>query len=330
MRLVKSMFIVAAALPLVASWEEDERCLQRRRRILFDHNETDTRFAKNIITKEEIQLRPRFTVDSPSNISSHHDEARFREQNRDLAEITYFQLKMYWEEGYCWQDEWIERKWCLECQSSSCQSYDYLWIKYCRSDEKEQRFVYRPVSGTGGGNLSPYSRQDLCWERTRVNAHQLKPCSDEPKQIIKGIEFNDKFEMHPNGLPDQCLEQHHDPKSEEVIRSNDCKEARKDHTNFWIMINKEKGDDDDGGDAPPGSDTINDLGQEYCDTHTCNRCQGDCDQDDHCSNSLRCFQRSGNEPVPGCKGGDGSDTRKCCFHSLNNQMMLPRRPKRPS
>jgi len=81
-------------------------------------------------------------------------------------------------------------------------------------------------------------------------------------------------------------------------------------------------DKDDGGDDDvPGSDTINDLGQEYCDTHTCKNCQGDCDDSSQCEGSLRCFQRSANEPVPGCKGGDGSDTRKC-FHSLHDQMTL--------
>jgi hypothetical protein len=114
--------------------------------------------------------------------------------------------------------------------------------------------------------------------------------------------------MHPNGKPDDCLTQHHDPKKEEVsivhfnpvvsflvfnvsmtltvyscqiVRAEDCEGARKDKTNFWIMVNKRSGDDNGGGgdddddDPPPGSDTINDLGSEYCDTHSCKRCQGE-------------------------------------------------------
>jgi hypothetical protein len=40
--------------------------------------------------------------------------------------------------GYCWQDEWEDRKWCLECEGSSCGEDDYLWIKKCDEDEKEQ------------------------------------------------------------------------------------------------------------------------------------------------------------------------------------------------
>lgn len=123
--------------------------------------------------------------------------------------------------------------------------------------------------------------------------------------------------MHPNGRPNDCLEQHHDPKREEIVRANDCYEARKDHTNFWIMINKRTGQlnggggvDDDEGDQPPGSDTINYLASDYCNTRRCRLCQGDCDNDGQCEGTLKCFQRSGNEPVPGCKGGDDSKTRE--------------------
>lgn len=78
------------------------------------------------------------------------------------------------------------------------------------------------------------------------------------------------------------------------------------HSKDFCFDPSDGGDDDD---QPPGSNTINDLGREYCDTHLCRRCQGDCDNDDQCEGNLKCFQRSGNEPVPGCSGGEGEDTR---------------------
>ncbi|CAE8592794.1 unnamed protein product, partial [Polarella glacialis] len=31
-------------------------------------------------------------------------------------------------------------------------------------------------------------------------------------------------------------------------------------------------------------------------------CEGDCDRDDHCATGLKCFQRGGDEPIPGCEG----------------------------
>lgn len=64
--------------------------------------------------------------------------------------------------------------------------------------------------------------------------------------------------------------------------------------------------DDDG---PPGSSTINNLGGEYCDTHTCRKCQGDCDDDSQCEGSLRCFQRNGLEKVPGCSESTTSGSK---------------------
>jgi len=232
MKFDTSIFIVlAAALPFSTAWDEDPRCHRRK---LFDPNEPDPRLIEDGLTIEGIQSRPRINNDNLRNTFR-----KLRGYNRNLEDITSFQLKLYWEEGYCWQNEWDEREWCLECEGLSCGEDDYLWIKKCDDDENKQRFVYRPISGTEGGHLLPYGRQDLCWEQTRVNAHQLRPCSNEPKQIIMGIQFDGIFEMHPGGQPEKCLEQHHDPKNKEIVRANECETARGDHTNFWIMINKQ-------------------------------------------------------------------------------------------
>ena len=37
-------------------------------------------------------------------------------------------------------------------------------------------------------------------------------------------------------------------------------------------------------------------------------CQGDCDRDDDCIGPLKCFQRSGDEDVPGCIASELSET----------------------
>jgi hypothetical protein len=125
--------------------------------------------------------------------------------NRDLESLAVFQIKMYWEEGYCWQEEWNKRRWCLECKGSSCDEDDYLWLQECSSSSM-QKFIFEPVAGTGGGKIIPYSRLDLCWTRTRVNAHQLKPCGDNTMDsrgralnVLIGFTFDSEFELHPNG-----------------------------------------------------------------------------------------------------------------------------------
>lgn len=65
-------------------------------------------------------------------------------------------------------------------------------------------------------------------------------------------------------------------------------------------------DDADGG----GGKEIKYYDGEYCDFNTCGECEGDCDDDSSCAGSLKCFQRDGNEPIPGCSGGDGSELRE--------------------
>ena len=40
-----------------------------------------------------------------------------------------------------------------------------------------------------------------------------------------------------------------------------------------------------------------------------NECEGDCDVDGDCKGSLKCFQRNGNEKIPGCKKGGSGDKK---------------------
>ena len=46
-------------------------------------------------------------------------------------------------------------------------------------------------------------------------------------------------------------------------------------------------------------------GANGCGAGKCDVCQGDCDSDADCKSGLRCFQRNGLTPVPGCSG-DGA------------------------
>lgn len=143
---------------------------------------------------------------------------------RRLDLLLTFQLQLYWEEGACWQEEWRKREWCLQCKGGSCNTDDYLILAECSGSSK-QRFIYKQVSGSGGGKFMPVTRPDLCWTRTRVNAHQLRPCGDGYKddqgrdvQIIVGFDPFEASELHPNGVPDKCMDNHHHPKAEVRIQ----------------------------------------------------------------------------------------------------------------
>jgi hypothetical protein len=185
----------------------DDRCLRRRELegIPFDSNEPDIRSIED--EKEIIPLDSSLISSTKSLRGSNANDA-----NRDLKSLNVFQIKMYWEEGYCWQEEWRERRWCLECEGRSCGEDDYIWLQECSSSSPHQKFVYEPVTGSGGGKIKPYSSQNLCWTRTSANHHQLKPCGDNYTdshghdiQLLIGFTFDSEFELHPNGDTSKCM-----------------------------------------------------------------------------------------------------------------------------
>jgi hypothetical protein len=199
----KLISTIALLSGLVAAWDVDDRCLRRRERegFPFDSSEPDTSLTED--EKESIPFDSSM-VSSTKRLRGSNPYA-----NRDLESLTVFQVKMYWEEGYCWQEEWKERSWCWECEGGSCGENDYLWLQEC-SSSSSQKFLYEPVAGSGGGSIKPYSSLDLCWTKTRVNAHQLKPCGDNytdsrgrDQQVLIGFAFDSEFELHPNGYHDE-------------------------------------------------------------------------------------------------------------------------------
>jgi hypothetical protein len=50
-------------------------------------------------------------------------------------------------------------------------------------------------------------------------------------------------------------------------------------------------------------------------------CQGDCDHDSDCAGDLKCFQRDGTTPVPGCLGTGTADWDYCYNRSLDSSPM---------
>jgi hypothetical protein len=47
------------------------------------------------------------------------------------------------------------------------------------------------------------------------------------------------------------------------------------------------------------------------------KCEGDCDNDSECQGDLRCFLRSGFEPVPGCTG-EGLESTDYCYDPMSD------------
>ena len=287
---MKLTFISIAAVTFisdVAPWNVDDRCTRRQlEEFRFDPNKAGQEQSTKIAQK--IRRAP---SGGPLSTDLHYvsdvvqvvgeDVGGAVNDRRELQSSTEFQLKMYWEAGYCWQEEWDERLWCLQCEGGSCSESDKLVIEEC-SSSSSQCFVYQ------GEKLKPCTRQGLCW-----NGEQLKPCDDsDDMQLIKGLQYDGNFEMHPNGNPDDCYANyHHHPKSGEKVGRLSCATAQTDKTSLWVMINKGGGGDSGGsggdggsgggGEGGGGGDSggsggnqADFRGSEYCDSIECGLCQG--------------------------------------------------------
>jgi hypothetical protein len=65
---------------------------------------------------------------------------------------------------------------------------------------------------------------------------------------------------------------------------------------------------------PKDSTTLTKLGNNGSPTYAfpLGECQGDCDSDNDCRSGLKCFARSGTQPVPGC-AGSGEEGMDYCY-----------------
>ena len=303
--------VVSLFSTITSAWDVSPECLRRRQ--LSASNET-----VQFLTDEEGPVEksgPYHEIVDRSGLNVTNKNLRgsgMVAAHRELEDVDYFQIRMYWEEGYCWQEENFERPWCWECEGSSCGKNDMIVTMKCKSTSK-QRFVYEEVKSNGmviGGKIKPYTRQDLCFERTRVNAYQLKTCDSNTNQIIVGFALDGRFELHPYGIEEKCLTQHHHPKSNEVIRAEFCESARSSKTSRWFLYNTKTGSDSGGTGDSSGTSEIRPRGREYCDDHKCDLCEGDCDNDSQCKGNLKCFQRKPYDSVPGCSGGSSDSSGK--------------------
>jgi len=78
---------------------------------------------------------------------------------------------------------------------------------------------------------------------------------------------------------------------------------------------------------PSGELELQYLGKSGCKgSAKCGECQGDCDNDNDCSNGLKCFQREKGENVPGCAGTAHKDNSDYCYRAPEAKEEPKQRP----
>lgn len=147
-------------------------------------------------------------------------------------QADYFQIKLYWEEGYFWQEERQERRWCAECEGS-CESGNRVLIKTCDDDDKKQRWILKD------DKLHPHTAQNLCMHHENKREFILRTCQTDRNRYQKFdyIKQNkgSKFDVYEFHARDSCMTQRHHPKSGERVRLEPCGQARGDDTAMWEL-----------------------------------------------------------------------------------------------
>jgi hypothetical protein len=145
---------------------------------------------------------------------------------------TSFRLKLYWEEGYDWQEEFFEREWCMKCRNSGCNLGNKIYIYEC-SDISE-RFDF--VNVNNDQVLIKLDGTDTCLERDSKEIF-IKACDDgnsNQKWFAKVGEFDqDRFEISLKTYDRYCITQRHHPKRDEEVLLEKCTQARDGLTSFW-------------------------------------------------------------------------------------------------
>ena len=291
------------------AWDVDKRCPNwrdgRRRRRQLQQNSggldvSDADFDMDAYDRKQRESLP--LSSSPLLLRSSQEE-----QSNHHRELAFsFQMKLYWEQGFCWQEEWKERKWCMSCQGT-CSRGERLWIQYCQSGDMNQRFEYIPRQG--GGQLKT-ATANLCLELVSGSSYKLADCQVTANQIFTGFEMNAPFELHPQTSPNTCMaNDFHHPKPDEFIYGSICRDARINNTNRWQVYNG--GSDVSSPLSPVNPSTLRLRNEECSDNNKCDVCEGDCDSDQQCRGDLKCFQRNGVQAVPGCMGSGTSGSDYC-------------------
>lgn len=175
-----------------------------------------------------------------------------------LPPANNFRLKLFWQEGYFWQEELFERKWCMQCLHQyyhdgqlwyyygACTYGIKIYINIC-DDVHSQRFNFWPVHYEGQDGydhtevLIHLHGTDMCFQRYNRDIY-LMPCNYLDQTHLwyakNGTFFaensaENKFEISQVGFDDFCITQRHHPKFAEEVELEPCEQARRGDTSYW-------------------------------------------------------------------------------------------------
>lgn len=158
--------------------------------------------------------------------------------NQSIPET--FGLKLHWEEGYLWQEETIERKWCLRCESdqAACWPGRRVYLTNCETDMITQfQFVYQEDASF----FIKLANTDLCLTapddtRDRYLVQYCDTRNARQMFVTSGnATWGGTFEIHPEWARDGCVSNTHHPKFGESLYLWSCSLSRFSDTSLWTF-----------------------------------------------------------------------------------------------
>ena len=190
----------------------------------------DTLFPTNL---------PTYDGEFPTEVPTKQDElnASYVSPNHSIlrAKEVGVRLKLYWEEGYFWQERYEEKWWCMACPDGKCEKNDKMELNNCKKkNDRDATFVV--TSPSNAGHQFRVTNTDLCLQKMGDRrAIKLKPCkTNTPLQLFIDYKPDEKFDLRPVEYTGRCLSNHHHPKAGETIYAETCKKAHRTDTGYWV------------------------------------------------------------------------------------------------
>jgi hypothetical protein len=148
-----------------------------------------------------------------------------------------FRLRMYWEEGYNWQEIKEEQFFCMDCDSGCSRGHN-VSVHKCGSSSTWFEFLNMESDGT---TQLMVAESSVCLELVGSAKIEIQECADVAlnytRQKFVALNGNflwgNKFEISTVHRPGSCLSQQHHPRSGELIKRIECPTTRDDYTSFW-------------------------------------------------------------------------------------------------
>lgn len=159
-----------------------------------------------------------------------------------------FRLRLYWEDGYDWQDSSREKWYCMECEGS-CRRGNDIELGHCDEDgsiddNPDIYFEFLNLESDGKTQLR-LSGSDSC-------VGMVSDSGDDSSNLVLSVvdcdasssrQFftpsrNDlgwddyRFEIKTSS--GRCISQEHHPKKNEDLYATSCSTARGDDTSYWM------------------------------------------------------------------------------------------------